>query len=52
MDETEIIPIQIPCATYDLKIIQLIKALLEVDESLFPAEISRDDSGVEPKDAA
>jgi hypothetical protein len=52
MDETEIIPIPTPRATYDLKITQLIKALLEVDETLFPAEISRDESGVKPKEVA
>ena len=37
-DEVEIIPIQIPCAIYERKIVTLIENLLLVDEILFGAE--------------
>ena len=52
MDETEIIPIQIPCALYEKKIITLIEVLLQVDEKLFPNEIGPEVRAECPKEVA
>ncbi len=42
-DEVEVIPVLIPCASYERKIQSLIEKLLEVDEKLFPAEVMPDE---------
>ena len=50
-DEIEIIPMQIPCANYEAKVLRLIETLLEVDEKLFPGEFEQV-TGESPKEAA
>ncbi len=42
-DVVEVIPVLIPCASYERKIQSLIAKLLEVDEKLFPAEVMADE---------
>ncbi len=46
-DEIEVIPVPIPCASYEKKIQSLIAKLLEVDEKLFPAEVMADEQARE-----
>ncbi len=41
-DKIEVIPVLIPCASYEKQIQSLIAKLLEVDEKLFPAEVMLD----------
>jgi hypothetical protein len=42
-DKIEVIPVLIPCASYEKQIQSLIAKLLEVDEKLFPAEVMPDE---------